>query len=72
MKKGIHPEYKEITYIMTDGEERKTRSTYAGKTVRLDVDVKTHHAWTGARQNLIANDQLNKYNKRFSGFTPKK
>ena len=28
MKKDIHPEYHEITVVMTDGSEFKTRSTY--------------------------------------------
>ncbi|MDY4689708.1 MAG: 50S ribosomal protein L31, partial [Alphaproteobacteria bacterium] len=27
MKKGIHPDYHEITYVMTDGTEVKTKST---------------------------------------------
>ena len=49
MKKDIHPDYHEITVIMTDGTEFKTRSTYgaAGDTLRLDIDPKTHPAWTG-------------------------
>ena len=28
MKKEIHPDYHEITIVMTDGSERKTRSTW--------------------------------------------
>ena len=28
MKKDIHPDYHEITLVMTDGSERKTRSTW--------------------------------------------
>ena len=40
MKEGIHPEYHEITVVMTDGSSYKTRSTFgkAGDTLRLDID----------------------------------
>ena len=49
MKKDIHPDYHEITLVLTDGSEVTTRSTYgkAGDRLRLDVDPKTHPAWTG-------------------------
>jgi large subunit ribosomal protein L31 len=42
MKKDIHPEYHEITVVMTDGTEFTTRSTYGepGATMRLDIDPK--------------------------------
>ena len=38
MKDGIHPDYHEITVLMTDGTSYKTRSTYgkAGDTLRLE------------------------------------
>ena len=43
MKPGIHPEYHEITVVMTDGTEYKTRSCYGkpGDTLRLDIDPNT-------------------------------
>lgn len=52
MKSGIHPEYHEITVIMTDGTEYTTRSCYgkAGDTIRLDIDTKSHPAWTGVQR----------------------
>ena len=55
MKEGIHPDYHEITIVMTDGSSYKTRSTYgkAGDTLRLDIDPKSHPAWTGGQQRLI-------------------
>ena len=50
MKKGIHPDYHEITYIMTDGTEMKTKSTWgkAGDVMRLEIDPKSHPVWTAA------------------------
>ena len=48
MKSGIHPEYHEINVVMTDGTTFKTRSCAgsAGDTIRLDIDPKSHPAWT--------------------------
>jgi large subunit ribosomal protein L31 len=71
MKEGIHPDYHEITVVMTDGSSYKTRSTYgkAGDTLRLDIDSKSHPAWTGGAQRLIdSGGQLARFNKRFKGF----
>ena len=69
MKKGIHPEYHEINIVMTDGSSFKTRSTYgkAGDTLRLDIDPKSHPAWTGVHRLVDSGGQLAKFNKRFSG-----
>ena len=71
MKEGIHPEYHEITIVLTDGSSYKTRSTYgkAGDTLRLDIDPKSHPALTGGHQRLIdSGGQLARFNKRFQGF----
>ena len=70
MKKNIHPDYHEITVIMTDGTEYITRSTMGkkGDVIRLDVDPKTHPAWTGVHRLLDSGGQLAKFNKRFSSF----
>jgi large subunit ribosomal protein L31 len=71
MKKDIHPDYHEITVQMTDGSTFTTRSTWgnAGDTLRLDIDSKSHPAWTGGAQRLIdTGGQLAKFNKRFEKF----
>jgi len=55
MKKDIHPDYHPIKVVMTDGTEFITYSTYgkAGDTLTLDIDPKTHPAWTGGDQKLV-------------------
>jgi len=70
MKKDIHPDYHEITIVMTDGSEYKTRSTYGkeGTTMRLDIDPKTHPAWTGEHRLVDSGGQVAKFNKRFGSF----
>ncbi len=68
MKKDIHPDYHEITVLMTDGSEFKTRSTYgkSGAQLRLDIDPKTHPAWTGTHRLVDTGGRVAKFNKRYS------
>jgi large subunit ribosomal protein L31 len=70
MKPDIHPDYHDITVVMTDGTEFKTRSTWgkAGDTLRLDIDPKSHPAWTGIHRVVDRGGQVAKFNKRFQSF----
>lgn len=74
MKNDIHPDYHEITVVMTDGSEFKTRTTWGkeGDTMRLDIDPKSHPAWTGVHRLVDSAGQLAKFNKRFGGIGLKK
>ncbi|GBR08122.1 50S ribosomal protein L31 [Acetobacter oeni] len=74
MKSGIHPEYHEINVVMTDGTEFKTRSCAGtpGHTLRLDIDPKSHPAWTGVQRMLDTGGQVAKFNKRFAGIGKRK
>jgi large subunit ribosomal protein L31 len=67
MKPDIHPDYHEIKVIMTDGTEFTTRTTWgqAGDVMRLDIDPKSHPAWTGVHRLIDSGGQLAKFNKRF-------
>ena len=66
MKKDIHPRYKELKIIMTNGDEFTTKSTYHGESILLDVDYREHPAWRGgvATVNSKAN-QVASFNKKF-------
>ena len=68
MKPDIHPEYHEINIIMTDGTASKTRSCMGkeGDTLRLDIDPKSHPAWTGIQRVMDTGGQVAKFNKRFA------
>jgi len=70
MKNDIHPGYHAITVEMTDGSTFETRSTWGneGDTLKLDIDPKTHPAWTGVHRLMDSGGQLAKFNKRFSEF----
>ncbi len=55
MKSDIHPDYHFIKVVMTDGSDFVTRSTFGkeGDTLQLDIDPRTHPAWTGGTQQLM-------------------
>ncbi|WP_135467415.1 50S ribosomal protein L31 [Crenalkalicoccus roseus] len=69
MKSDIHPDYHEITVVMTDGTTFQTRSTWGkpGDTLRLDIDPKSHPAWTGVQRIIDTGGQVAKFNKKFAG-----
>jgi large subunit ribosomal protein L31 len=74
MKANIHPDYHEINVVMTDGTKFKTKSTWGkeGDTLNLDIDPKSHPAWTGVHRLLDSGGQLAKFNKKFAGIGLKK
>jgi large subunit ribosomal protein L31 len=72
MKKDIHPEYHTIKVVMTDGTEYLTRSTWGkeGDTMNLDIDPKTHPAWTGGSTQLLdRGGRLSRFNSRFGNLS---
>tara|TARA_R110002096_G_scaffold329006_6_gene523051 strand:- start:7785 stop:7997 length:213 start_codon:yes stop_codon:yes gene_type:complete len=54
MKTGIHPDYKEITVVLSDGTEMLTRSTINTKdgVYKSEIDSKNHPFYT--RNNNFA------------------
>ena len=71
MKSDIHPDYHTIKVVMTDGSEFTTRSTWGkeGDVMHLDIDPKSHPAWTGGQQQLLdRGGRLSRFQKKFSGF----
>ena len=74
MNAEIHPEYHTIKGVMTDGTEYLTRSTWGkeGDTLNLDIDPKSHPAWTGGSQQLMdRGGRVSRFQKKFSGFLKK-
>jgi len=73
MKKDIHPKYHTINVVMTDGTKFQTRSTMGkeGDTLNLDIDPKSHPAWTGGQQQIVdRGGRVSKFNQKF-GFLKK-
>jgi large subunit ribosomal protein L31 len=67
MKEKIHPDYHKITVVMTDGTSFETKSTWSkeGASLRLDIDPKTHPAWTGVRQSVDRGGRVQRFKDRF-------
>src|SRR5579883_31655 len=75
MKADTHPDYHTVKVIMTDGTEFTTRTTWGkeGDTLHLDIDPKSHPAWTGGTQQLLdRGGRLSRFQKKFSGLGLKK
>ena len=74
MKEKIHPNYHKIKVVMTDGSQFETMSTWGkeGETLKLDIDSKSHPAWTGGSQKVLDKGRVNKFNKKFSNLRSNK
>jgi large subunit ribosomal protein L31 len=74
MKPDIHPDYHTVKVVMTDGTEFTTRTTWGkpGDTLHLDIDPKSHPAWTGGQQHLMdRGGRLSRFQKKFGGLGKK-
>ena len=63
-----HPDYHMISVKMTDGTTYQVRSTWGkdGDVLNLDIDPRTHPAWTGGSQQLMdRGGRLSRFNSRF-------
>ena len=68
MKPNVHPNYQEITLIMTNGEEFITKSALCTPKLLLDVDFRSHPAWSGALSQVNSRaSAVASFNKKFSG-----
>lgn len=67
MKKDIHPDYKEITVVMSDGSEFATRSTLnsADGKFHSEVDSKNHPFFTKNQQFKKKAGQIDRFNRRY-------
>ena len=74
MKKNIHPNYPSINVEMTDGSQFATKSTWGseGDTLKLEIDPKSHAAWTGGKQRIMDKGRVSKFNKKFQNFRSEK
>ena len=74
MKKNLHPNYHTIKVEMTDGSTFETKSTWGseGETLKLEIDPKSHSAWTGGKQKLLDKGRVSKFNKKFQNFRSEK
>ena len=74
MKKKIHPDYHTIKVEMTDGTQFETSSTWGseGEILKLDIDPKSHSAWTGGKQKLMDKGRISKFKKKIQKYKSEK
>lgn len=65
MKKGIHPDYRVIEVVMTDGTTYKTRSCYKEDRMVLEIDSKSHPFYTGKQVLVDTTGRVDRFQKRF-------
>lgn len=74
MKKGIHPEYKEIKVVLSDGSEMVTRSTMKTKegVYKAEIDSKNHPFYIGSQKMMSAAGRVDRFKRRYGDRTAKK
>ena len=65
MKKGIHPDYRVVEIVMTDGTTYKTRSCYKSDRMVLEIDSKSHPFYTGKQVLVDTTGRVDRFKKRF-------
>jgi len=68
VKKGIHPEYKEVTVTCACGEKFVTRSTR--KEIRLELCSKCHPFFTGRQKLIDTAGRVERFAKRYAKKEP--
>jgi len=63
MRKGIHPEYKEIEVTCACGEEFTTKSTKDN--LRLEICSKCHPFFTGKQKLVDSAGMVEKFQRRY-------
>lgn len=65
MKKGIHPYYRTVEVVMTDGSTFKTRSCYKDDKMVLEIDSKSHPFFTGKQVFVDTAGRVDRFKKRY-------
>jgi large subunit ribosomal protein L31 len=65
MKKGIHPNYRIVDVVMTDGSTFQTRSCFKSERMVLEIDSKSHPFYTGKQVLVDTAGRVDRFKKRF-------
>ena len=65
MKKGIHPDYHEVTGICACGATFQTGSTKKGDTIKVEICNQCHPYYTGKQKLVDAGGRVDKFKKRY-------
>ena len=65
MKKGIHPDYHEVTVECACGAKFVTGTTKKGDTMKVDICNQCHPFYTGKKKHIDAGGRIDKFNRRY-------
>jgi large subunit ribosomal protein L31 len=68
MKKEIHPSYHEITVVCACGNAFKTRSTYKGDVLHLEICSNCHPFFTGKQKLIDTAGRVERFNRKYADF----
>ena len=65
MKAGIHPDYHEVTVHCACGNAFKTRSTFKGDLVRVEICSSCHPFFTGKQKLLDTAGRVERFTRKY-------
>jgi large subunit ribosomal protein L31 len=66
MKPGIHPDYHELTVHCACGNAFKTRSTFKGEMMRVEICSNCHPFFTGKQKLLDTAGRVERFQKKYA------
>ena len=67
MRKGIHPNYHDINVVCACGNTFKTRSTYKGDLLHLEICSKCHPFFTGKQKLIDSAGRVERFRRKYAG-----
>jgi large subunit ribosomal protein L31 len=72
MKAGIHPDYHEVTVHCACGNAFKTRSTYKGPLLRVEICSNCHPFFTGKQKLIDTAGRVERFQRKYADKAQKK
>jgi len=66
MKKGIHPNYHDVTVVCACGNTFKTRSTYKSDVLHLEICSKCHPFFTGKQKLIDSAGRVERFRRKYA------
>ena len=66
MKPGIHPDYHDITVACACGHTFKTRSTYKGNLLRVEICSNCHPFFTGKQKLMDTAGRVERFQRKYA------
>ena len=68
MKKGIHPEYHDVTVVCACGNTFKTRSSYKSDVLHLEICSNCHPFFTGKQKLMDTAGRVERFQRKYADF----